>query len=91
MLAINIANLERQTGAAVESFRNEAVKGNNDICAVILAEKANNYIPPTRHVLEIRGNTSDARLNGHQQQQGGRPSPLLTHSDDPRDGRTEGD
>lgn len=37
MLAINIAQQARQTGAAVESFRNETVKANEQACRVIAA------------------------------------------------------
>lgn len=45
MLAINIAQQARQTGAAVESFRNETVRSNEQACRVIAAASARR-LPP---------------------------------------------
>ena len=37
LLAINIAQQARQTGAAVESFRNETVRNNAGLCDALIA------------------------------------------------------
>ena len=39
MLAINIAQQARQTGAAVEDFRNQTVKSNEDVANAIIAAR----------------------------------------------------
>lgn len=52
MLALNIAQQARQTGAAVESFRNETVKGTREAQQFMAAALMNHHPQPPAILIE---------------------------------------
>lgn len=57
MLLIENSGMQRQTGAAVESFRNEMVKANEASQQILLAAATNDYSKLPR-TLEIKGDNN---------------------------------